>query len=309
MKIAIVILNYNTFDDTVVCINSIKEHTKGIAYKIYVVDNASPDKSGAQLHAKYENDLDVFVLLSGSNLGFSGGNNIGIRAALKDECEYIYLLNSDIILLNDAFSIMQDAFMSSADVVVVGPSVYNNKMHYVQFARKGISLTTYISSQRSVLTLFPMLNRNLRYCSYDSAKDFSFVGMVSGCCFGARADFIRKNNCLDDHVFMYYEEDILAHLIKRSGCRAMIASKAKIIHNEGVSTKKCSDDRLLFTRFHRWISVLYVLRNYAKVNILLCKIISLQNILVWFCLSLHNKKYKHKLHEFISESNKVLKKQ
>lgn len=307
-KVAIVILNYNTFEDTIVCVNSIKEHTKGVAYKIYVVDNASPDKSGCQLHAKYENDSDVMVLLSESNLGFSGGNNIGIRTAMKEGCSYIYLLNSDIILMNDAISIMQESLESSSTAVVVGPSVFDKEKHYMQYARNGISLATYISSQRSVLTLFPMLNKSLRYYTYDIAKDFSFTGMVSGCCFGIRADFVQRNNALDDNVFMYYEEDILAHLIKKTGKQSIIASNAHIIHNEGSSTKKSCSDRLLFTRFYRWTSVLYVLKKYANVNVVLCKVISFQNIFIWFLLSLIDKRYKQKFDDFVRENKKILKK-
>lgn len=307
-KVAVVILNYCTLEDTIACVDSIRVHTKGVAYKVYIVDNASPDKSGDLLHARYKSDCNVTVLLSKLNLGFSGGNNIGIQAALADKYEYVYLLNSDIILLNDALAIMQDAFESSTDVVVVGPSVFNNMKHYMQYARNGISLATYISSQRTILTLFPMLNRKLRYYNYDLTKDYSFAGMVSGCCFGIRVDFIQQNKCLDDNIFMYYEEDILAHLIKNLGKRAMIASKAQIIHNEGVSTKKSSVDRLLFTRFYRWTSVLYVLKNYAKVNVFLCKIISLQNILIWFLLSLVDERYKRKFSDFIRENKKILKK-
>ena len=71
-NIAVVILNYNTFDDTVVCVDSIKKFTKQVAYKIYIVDNASPDKSGEQLLAKYTSDSSVAVLRSDVNKGFSG---------------------------------------------------------------------------------------------------------------------------------------------------------------------------------------------------------------------------------------------
>lgn len=307
-KVAVVILNYNTFEDAVICVDSIKNLTKGVAYKIYLVDNASPDGSGKQLDEKYGDDLDVEVIISESNRGFSGGNNLGIQAALKEGYEYIYLLNSDIILTNDALSLMQEAFKSSSDIAVVGPAVFSKENKYMQYARKGITLTTYLSSQRSLSTLFPKLNDKLRYFSFNQSEDFASEGMVSGCCFGMRANFIRQNNCMDENVFMYYEEDILAHLMKESGQKAKIAAKAQVIHNEAVSTKKNGVDHLLFTRFYRWTSVLYVLKNYAKVNAFLCKMMSMQNILIWHMLSLTNKKYRQKLREFIFENKKMLKK-
>ena len=108
---AVVILNYNTFEDTVVCVDSIKKYAACSSYKIYVVDNASPDKSGQLLSSKYAQDDKVQVLISERNLGFSGGNNIGIREALEEGFEYIYLLNSDIILQNDAFKLFAERFI------------------------------------------------------------------------------------------------------------------------------------------------------------------------------------------------------
>lgn len=51
---AVVILNYNTYDDTLACVDSIKKYTESSSYQIYVVDNASPDKSGSMLKTKYE---------------------------------------------------------------------------------------------------------------------------------------------------------------------------------------------------------------------------------------------------------------
>ena len=61
---AVVILNYNTFEDAVVCVDSIKKYTTCPSYKIYVIDNASPDKSGQLLTSKYAQDDKVQVLVS-----------------------------------------------------------------------------------------------------------------------------------------------------------------------------------------------------------------------------------------------------
>jgi len=305
-NIAVVILNYNTFDDTVICVDSIKKFTKKVSYKIYIVDNASPDKSGEQLLAKYTSDSGVDVLRSDVNKGFSGGNNIGIRAALNDGYEYIYLLNSDIILENDAFSLMQDRFETSKDVAIVGPHIVNSIGEYVQFARPGITLALYLVCRRTFATFFPKLEKKLRFFSYNPEENYVFDGMLNGCCFGMKACFIREHDCLDENLFMYYEEDVLAYVLKRNCKKALIVSNAKIIHNEGIATKKSSKDRMLFTRFYRWTSVLYVLRNYAKVNFIICKLISTINIMEWRLLALRNRAYKEKLQDFVSENKRVL---
>lgn len=305
-KIAIIILNYNTYNDTVICVNSIKKHTSCRNYKIFIVDNASPDKSGKELAAKYYHDEVISVIQSSANLGFSGGNNIGIKAALNAGFKYVYLLNSDIILQNDAFAFMQKALTSNENVAVVGPTIFNREGQYAQFARRALSLSMFLASRRAVVSIFPQLKERLRFHKYNHEHDFIFDGMVYGCCFGIKADFIRKTKSLDENIFMYYEEDVLAYLLKNEEKKAMIIANATVIHSEGIATKKSSPDRMLFTRFYRWTSVLYVLKKYAKVNGFICKLISLQNILNWKLLSLKNEMYREKLIAFISENKKVL---
>ena len=303
---AVVILNYNTFEDTVVCVDSIKKYTACSSYKIFVVDNASPDKSGQLLISKYAQEDKVQVLASEKNLGFSGGNNIGIRAALEDGFEYVYLLNSDIILQNDAFAFMQKAFASNKDVAVVGPSIYNPKGEYVQFARHGITTRSYLTSKKFLKAFFPGQKNKSRFIDYPTDKDFIFNGMVSGCCFGMTSAFIKQNNCLDENLFMYYEEDILAYVLQKANKKAMIVNESRVIHNEGVATQKKGSGKMLFTRFYRWTSVIYVLLNYAKLNRFVCKLLSLQNIGNWMVMSLFDKKYRESLRAFVAENKRVL---
>lgn len=303
---AVVILNYNTFDDTVVCVDSIKKYTACPSYKIYVVDNDSPDKSGQLLISKYAQDDKVQVLIGETNLGFSGGNNIGIRKALEDGFEYVYLLNSDIILQNDAFTFMQEAFASNKDVAIVGPSIYNPKGKYVQFARHGITTKSYLASKKFFNIIFFGKKNKSRFIEYSTDKDFVFNGMVSGCCFGMSSDFIRQNHCLDKNLFMYYEEDILAYVLQKAKKNAMIVNKSRVIHNEGVSTQKKGAGKMLFTRFYRWTSVIYVLLNYAKLNRFVCRLLALQNIGNWLVMSLYNKMYRESFRAFVTENKRVL---
>lgn len=303
---AVVILNYNTFEDTVVCVDSIRKYTVSSSYKIYVVDNASPDKSGQLLASKYAHDDKVQVCIGEINLGFSGGNNIGIRKALEEGFEYVYLLNSDIILQNDAFAFMQDAFASNKDVAIVGPSIYNPKGMYVQFARRGITAESYLLGKKFFRLFSQNKKNNSRFISYSTDDDFVFNGMVSGCCFGMSSDFIRQNKCLDENLFMYYEEDILAYVLQNAKKSAMIVNKSRVIHNEGVSTQKKGAGKMLFTRFYRWTSVIYVLLNYAKLNRFVCRLLALLNIGNWMVMSLYNKKYRESLRAFVAENRRAL---
>ena len=96
MVVSIIIINYNTFELTSQCIASVEEQTKGIAYEIILVDNASKECSPQQFTAKFPT---IHLIESSVNLGFAGGNNLGIAAAQGD---VILLLNSDTKLINNA---------------------------------------------------------------------------------------------------------------------------------------------------------------------------------------------------------------
>ena len=123
--VGIIILNYNTWEETEVCVDSIRKFTS-IEYKIYIVDNCSKDDSTEKLAKKYLSDKDVKFIKNSENNGYSAGNNIGIYQAEKDGCEYIFIVNSDVELLNDAFSIMLQTLMDTQEGMMIGPSVMDN---------------------------------------------------------------------------------------------------------------------------------------------------------------------------------------
>ena len=97
MKIVFVILHYLAIDETYKSVDSIEKKIDTDMYKIVIVDNASPDKSGALLKEHYKNDDHVEVLLNQENLGFARGNNVGFRYAEKTwNPSYIVLMNNEV---------------------------------------------------------------------------------------------------------------------------------------------------------------------------------------------------------------------
>lgn len=96
-RVGIIVLNWNGWRDTTECLASLSSLTYD-NFQVYVVDNASTDSSEAHLRARHPG---LRVLQSGSNLGWSGGNNVGIRAALAEGCQHILLLNNDATVRPD----------------------------------------------------------------------------------------------------------------------------------------------------------------------------------------------------------------
>lgn len=101
MDISIIIVNYNTKELTKNCIDSIYEKTKDIEFEVILVDNDSNDGS----KELFERDKKIEFVEAGKNLGFGKANNLGLTRATG---KYIFFLNSDTILVNNAVKIFFD---------------------------------------------------------------------------------------------------------------------------------------------------------------------------------------------------------
>ena len=124
MKIVFVILHYLAIDETYKSVDSIEKKIDTDMYKIVIVDNASPDKSGALLKEHYKNDDHVEVLLNQENLGFARGNNVGFRYAEKTwNPSYIVLMNNDVYLLDDDFLEKVEKEYKRSQFAVLGPMI------------------------------------------------------------------------------------------------------------------------------------------------------------------------------------------
>jgi GT2 family glycosyltransferase len=96
MDVSVIIINYNTYELTIQCIASVQQHTSGLSFEIIVVDNASSQFPEGAFRLQFPN---VKLIRSEKNLGFAGGNNLGIAQASG---RYILLLNSDAYLTENS---------------------------------------------------------------------------------------------------------------------------------------------------------------------------------------------------------------
>lgn len=110
MQLSIIIINYNTFQLTCNCIQSIKEKLHDLTYEIILVDN---DSSECDPNLFLKQFSDIKLIISAENTGFTGGNNIGIA---KAKGENILLLNSDTELMNNAPKICYDYMQQHPEV-------------------------------------------------------------------------------------------------------------------------------------------------------------------------------------------------
>jgi GT2 family glycosyltransferase len=232
--VSVIIVNYNTFDITSNCIRSVIEHTKGVAYEIVLVDNASTTRNADDFLKIYPS---IKLIKSNKNVGFAGGNNLGIKQAAGD---YFLLLNSDTILTEDSISKTLTAAKTHPDWGVVGCKMTfpNGKLQYT--ARKFRSISwELLDLFRFLLWVLPTDNRASlmlgRYFKHD--KNMS-VDWLNGAFFMFSKSVLQllPQQQLDDRFFMYGEDVLWCEQIKNLGYSNYFFAGTTIIHINSAST-------------------------------------------------------------------------
>ncbi len=226
MDVSIILVNYNTKDLTLECISSIYEKTSGIDFEIFVVDNASQDGSALAIKETFPN---VKLIENKENIGFGRANNIAIK---QSNAKYVFLLNTDTILINNAVKILFDIIESDEKIGACGGNLFDKEMNHVH------SYGYLNTPKRSLLRLL-----GLRYFLKDFKNDlerdkFQEVEQVIGADLMLRKDMLDKIGSFNEKFFLYFEESELQHRIKKAGYKILYTPEAKIFHLEGASTKQ-----------------------------------------------------------------------
>lgn len=297
-KTGIVVLNYNTYKETVDCIVSIEEHVKS-NYCIYLVDNHSTEECVDKLKYRFAKDSNVKIIIMKENLGYSSGNNNGIKQALNDGVQRILILNSDVVLLNDIVYLMSCEL--SDDIAYIGPRIYDINGKDGQRIRKNYNFGFALFNKKPFY-FFRHIFRQDNYIKYNPNKRFEFSGSSSGCCFLIDASIFKEINYFDDNVFLYSEEYIIGKKLERVGKKCCYLPSAKIIHKEGTSTKKISN---AFVDYHLYASEYYLLREYCELNSIQLRILKIIRILNFFIKSVLYKGYRERFKLLIRKFKEI----
>lgn len=222
-SVAIIIVNWNSYNHTRNCLQSLR----GITYRNYktiVVDNGSSDDSAHVLEREFE---EIILLRNPTNLGFTGGNNTGIHYASEREYKYMMLLNNDTEVKPDFLTLMINRLESDAHIGAIQPKFYylNDK------ERIWNAGGTYYSSIGLTHTIG---NNQPNKPDYDQYKE---VDWITGCCFLLRTDIVKKIGGLIDKLFIYYEDVDWSFRIKELGYKLYIEPQSVVYHEAGMSHK------------------------------------------------------------------------
>jgi GT2 family glycosyltransferase len=226
LDVSIIIVNYNTSDLIIECIESIKKHTTGLKYEIIVVDNNSIDNSVKTIEYKFK---DVIVIPLEKNLGFGVANNIGAKHSKAD---YIFLLNSDTLLMNNAISILID-FMRNSDFSNVGTCGGNL---YKSNGTPNFSYSTNFPSLINIFLYRSRLSKIFNQDVFNYTNSVKEVSLIIGADLLINRKLFNKIAGFDEAFFMYIEDGDLQYRLYKMGYKMYSVPTAKIYHLQGASS-------------------------------------------------------------------------
>ena len=242
--ISIITVDYKQPQHTIQLLKSIQQHVGIAEVEVILVDNGAI-RDNAELFKPHFPEL--VYLRSEKNLGFAGGNNLGIRHAKGD---YLLFLNNDTEITKDFVDVMRRELDKHPEIGMLSPLIlYYDDKHKIQYA--GFTPMNYFTGR----------NKGIGSMENDIGQ-FDAITTETGYCHGAammcrRADLDRVG-LMAEHFFLYYEELDWCEKFRRAGLKIGFTGKAKIYHKESMSVGRDSPLKTYFMVRNRW---LFIRRN------------------------------------------------
>lgn len=216
-KVTAVILNYKVKDDALECIKTIQ--ASSYPTKIIVLDNNSDDG----LEKEIKKIKGVEFIQNGDNLGYTGGNNVGIKKALPDS-DYIFVVNPDVTVEKSAIENLVKAAEDN-QVGIVGPKIYFPNSKTIWYAGGVLDLANVLGCHRGMDELDKGQFNNTEETDY-----------VTGAAILIKKEVFKKIGFFDERYFLYYEDSDFCYRTKQAGFKILYVPEAIAYHKNARST-------------------------------------------------------------------------
>jgi GT2 family glycosyltransferase len=268
-KVSVITVNFNQPVVTEALLASIAQYNTYLNIEIIVVDNGSKTNEVPRWQQQYP---DIIFIRSEANLGFAGGNNIGIKAATGD---YYFLVNNDTEFTPGLTEALVNTLDTDATIGIISPKI---KYHQFPDTLQYVGFTP--------MNYYTCANKCLGQFEKDNGQ-YDNLSAPTGFCHGAammlRREAIDNAGLMTENFFLYYEEMDWNEHIKRAGYQAWVNTNALIYHKESVSVGQGSPLKEYFMNRNR---ILFIRRNapFAKALVFYFYFIALvvpRNMLVY----------------------------
>ncbi|MDB2321558.1 glycosyltransferase family 2 protein [Flavobacteriaceae bacterium] len=223
-KIAIIIINWNTYQLTFNCLGSL-ERCSYKNKKVYFVDNGSTDGSGDKIALEFS---EINYIKNEKNEGFTGANNKALKVILKQNFDYVLLLNNDTEVNPNFLSLLVARMESDKNLAATQPLILDLPDKKTIWNAGG--------SYNTFFCLFKTRYKGIIY--KPKLKIDTFTEWISGCCVLVKTAVIREVGLLDNRFFAYFEDADWSIRMTNLGYTLGIVPKSIIYHHSSASTKK-----------------------------------------------------------------------
>lgn len=246
---SIITVNFNQPAVTLDFLKSVKENTKHQNVEVVLIDNGSREDHEESYRLAYPG---LVYVRSDKNLGFAGGNNLGIKVAKGD---YLLLLNNDTEISNNLIEILSAELDSNPDIGLLSPLIlYFEQPEIIQYA--GFTEMNYLTCRNEGIGAMEV---NKGQYDLDSRE----TGFCHGAAMICRRKDLEEVGMMAEEFFLYYEELDWCEKFRKAGKKIWFTGKTKIYHKESMSVGKESNIKTYFMTRNR---MLFIRRNTGSLN-------------------------------------------
>lgn len=241
-NVAIVILNHNGFKDTKACLLSLNKIAYS-SFKVYLVENGSSDNSVIKIQnflrmKKLGYPLEFIV--AKNNLGFAGGNNLGVKKAVKDDFSYILLLNNDTEVKPDFLDRLIESAEQNPKAGIFGPKImYHSQPNKIWFG--GGKFSWFGGGKH--------LRFNEEEKTNNLTQEPKIVDWITGCCMLIKDKVIKKIGLMREEYFLYYEDTDYNLRARKAGFYSLYIPSSVIYHKVSSFTKTLGNPTIWYYHF------------------------------------------------------------
>lgn len=233
-----VLVNWNRPNDTLISVDSLLASVRNFELKIVIVDNGSEDNSVNLFKTKYLTNKRVKIIEAKKNLGFTGGNNLGIDYSLKSRADYILVINNDVEVDKNMIKYLLQIFDADSDVGIASPKIYfapgfefhkkytkSQIGHVFWYAGGNIDWNNVYGTNRGV--------DEVDFGQYDKSIEIDFA---TGACMLINSEVFRRAGKFNNQYFAYMEDVEFSQRVKYKGYKIVYQPKAIMWHKVSQSS-------------------------------------------------------------------------
>ena len=261
MEIPVIIVTYNSSATIKACIESVYAQRSPFSFKIWVVDNASSDRTSELIKYHYP---DINLIENTENSGFATAVN---RVLNNISSDYAILLNPDVLVEPNTFSLCIDALIDDKQTACCGGIIRNEI-----YLPRSPTIGRILFEQFFIHKIFPKRYYRLYFTPLVEIALKTIpveADYTDGCFMCLNMDAVRKIGLFDEDFFLYLEETELCHRMKSAGLKCVIHPKARIIHERGSSINKLPLN--IITTIHRRSLLLYLKKTKPFIYGVTCR--------------------------------------